>query len=159
MKYSTSTLKISEFLATCIEMFHVMQVRGQRCCTLIWIGQVTDKLLKDGGASWIHRKPDYLYGHSNLGSLETSGSIQSALLLPQISDVGEAASSYWSLELIPHPCQPEKDTALAAPSLALAHPGHAGNPPLQLCTDSTFPARAWLGPDVPCLVVAEQLPP
>lgn len=41
-------------------------------------------------ASFIHRKPEYLYGHSNPGYLETSGSIQSVLLLPKILVIVES---------------------------------------------------------------------
>lgn len=93
-------------------MFHVTQMKAQFHCTSILIGHVTNKLLKHKEASFIHRKPEYLYGHSNLGSLETSGSIQSALLLPKTLVIVEAEEAV--TELIPSRWWCEQDRVRGA---------------------------------------------
>lgn len=89
-------------------MFHIIQMKAQLYCTSMLIRHITHILLKDKDSSFIHRKPEYLYGHNNLHVFGNIWKHTVCSVAPPDTWFVEAAPATCaknvSLELIPDPC-------------------------------------------------------
>lgn len=112
-------------------MFHIIQMKAQLYCTSMLIRHITHILLKDKDSSFIHRKPEYLYGHNNLHVFGNIWKHTVCSVAPPDTWFCRSSSSYLCKKCFlgthPRPMSCENPVPVV-PSPGMAHSGCSVNP-------------------------------